>query len=47
MAGESKRTALARVAAGDDLPAGRLTGTDLLWLVDADALGDLEPDSVG
>ena len=41
VAGESKRDAFARVAAGEDLPAGRLDGPDLLWLVDRDALGDL------
>ena len=37
--------AAARMA-GEDLPAGRLTGSDLVWLVDADALGDLTPDAV-
>jgi len=40
VAGASKRDALARIMAGEDLPAGRLTGGRLLWLVDADALGD-------
>lgn len=45
VAGASKREALARIAAGEDLPAGRLTGDGLLWLVDADALGDLDPDA--
>jgi 6-phosphogluconolactonase len=44
VAGASKRDALARLLAGEDLPAGRLTGQDLLWLVDADALGDASPD---
>ena len=33
--------------AGEDLPAGRLTGADLLWLVDADALGDGIADGAG
>jgi 6-phosphogluconolactonase len=45
VAGASKHDALARIAAGEDLPGGRLTGTDLVWLVDADALGDLPPDA--
>jgi 6-phosphogluconolactonase len=45
VAGASKRDALARVMAGEDLPGGRLTGPDLVWLVDADALGDLTPDA--
>jgi 6-phosphogluconolactonase len=44
VSGPSKREALARIAAGDDLPAGRVTGADVLWLVDADALGDVVPD---
>jgi 6-phosphogluconolactonase len=43
VAGASKHDALARLMAGEDLPAGRLTGSDLVWLVDADALGDLTP----
>ena len=42
--GASKREALARVMAGEDLPAARLTGRDILWLVDAEALGDGTPD---
>ena len=46
VAGASKRDALARIMAGEDLPGGRLTGDDLVWLVDADALGDLTPDAV-
>jgi 6-phosphogluconolactonase len=44
--GASKREALARVMAGEDLPAARLTGHDIIWLVDADALGDGTPDEV-
>jgi len=47
VAGAAKRDALARIAAGDDLPAGRLAADDLVWLVDADALGDLTPDTAG
>ena len=46
VAGAAKRDALARIAAGEDLPGGRLTADDLVWLVDADALGDLTPDRV-
>ena len=46
VAGASKRDALARIAAGADLPAGRLTGHDLVWLVDAAALGDLDPEAL-
>jgi len=44
VAGASKRAALAAVMGGADLPAGRLTGADIVWLVDADALGDGRPD---
>lgn len=40
VAGASKRGALARIMAGDDLPAGHITGDSVLWLVDAEALGD-------
>jgi len=47
VAGASKRGALSRIRAGEDLPAGRVTGADIVWLVDAEALGDLEPDQVG
>lgn len=47
VAGASKRDALTRIMAGEDLPAGRLTGAHLLWLVDADALGDGTADGVG
>jgi len=46
VAGASKRDALARIRAGEDLPAGRVTGNDILWLVDVDALGDATPDRV-
>jgi 6-phosphogluconolactonase len=47
VSGPSKRDALARIRAGQDLPAGRVTGDDIVWLVDAGALGDGEPDQVG
>ena len=47
VSGPSKRAAFARIAAGDDLPAGRVTGADVLWLVDAGALGDVTPDEEG
>jgi len=47
VAGASKRDALRRIMAGEDLPGGRITGADVLWLVDADALGDGPPDQVG
>ncbi len=46
VAGASKHDALARIVAGEDLPGGRVTADDLVWLVDADALGDLTPDAV-
>jgi len=46
VSGTSKHRALARVMAGDDVPATRVTGPDVLWLVDADALGDLAADQV-
>jgi len=45
--GAGKHEALARIIAGEDLPAARITGPDVLWLVDADALGDGTPDEVG
>jgi 6-phosphogluconolactonase len=44
VAGASKRDALSRIRAGEDLPGGRVTGHDILWLVDAEALGDITPD---
>jgi 6-phosphogluconolactonase len=46
VAGASKRAALASIMGGGDLPGGRLRGDDILWLVDADALGDGRPDQV-
>ncbi|HWE69590.1 MAG TPA: 6-phosphogluconolactonase [Acidimicrobiales bacterium] len=39
--GASKREAFARVMAGDDLPAGRVSADEVIWLVDPDAAGDL------
>jgi 6-phosphogluconolactonase len=47
VSGPSKRDALARIRSGEDLPAGRVTGDDILWLADSDALGDLAPDEFG
>ena len=40
VSGASKHDALARLLAGEDLPAARVTADEVLWLVDADALGD-------
>jgi len=37
--GAAKREAWARVRAGEDLPAARLDGAGLLWLVDREAAG--------
>lgn len=37
--GAAKRGAWARVRAGDDVPAARLAGDGLLWLVDREAAG--------
>jgi 6-phosphogluconolactonase len=39
--GEDKREALARVAAGEDVPAARIRGERVVWLVDPAAAGDL------
>jgi len=47
VAGATKRDAFARVVAGEDLPAGRVAAPHLLWLADADALGDVLPDETG
>ena len=42
VAGEAKREALARVAAGDaSLPATHVRGDHVLWIVDPAAAGDL------
>jgi 6-phosphogluconolactonase len=42
VSGESKRLALARIRAGADLPAARVTATEVRWLVDAAAAGDTD-----
>ena len=47
VAGAGKRDAFARLAAGADLPGGRVVAPDVLWLVDADALGDVAADESG
>jgi len=47
VSGASKRDALTRIRSGEDLPAGRVTGDDIVWLVDADALGTTTPDQRG
>ncbi len=39
VSGESKREALARVRAGEDLPAARVRAEQVLWLVDPAAAG--------
>ncbi|MBK5222340.1 MAG: 6-phosphogluconolactonase [Acidimicrobiia bacterium] len=39
--GEQKSEALARVAAGDDIPAARVTAPELVWLADPAAAGAL------
>jgi 6-phosphogluconolactonase len=39
VAGEEKRDAFTRIAAGDDLPAGRVAADRVLWLVDPAAHG--------
>ena len=41
VAGESKREALARVVAGDDVPAARISAEQVVWLADPAAAGDL------
>jgi 6-phosphogluconolactonase len=41
VAGKGKREALARVAAGEDLPGARIRGERVLWIVDPEAAGDL------
>lgn len=40
VSGAEKADALARIAAGEDLPGARIGGDDVLWLVDAAALSD-------
>ncbi len=39
VAGAEKRDALARVQAGDDLPAARVRAAEVIWLVDRPAAG--------
>ena len=43
VSGDEKREALARVAAGEDVPAAHVTAPRLEWLVDPAAAGDLAP----
>ncbi len=43
VAGTTKHDALARIDAGEDLPAARVEAAEVRWLVDADAAGDLAP----
>jgi 6-phosphogluconolactonase len=43
VSGASKAEALARVAAGDDVPASRIDAEQVLWLVDPAAAGKLSP----
>jgi 6-phosphogluconolactonase len=40
--GAEKHDALARILAGEDLPAGRVTAQEIRWLVDDEAAGSLE-----
>jgi hypothetical protein len=41
VSGSEKRPAIARIRAGEDLPAARIRGADrVLWLGDEAALGD-------
>jgi 6-phosphogluconolactonase len=42
VAGGSKRDALARLLAGEDLPAGRVSAQEVLWLVNAEASEGLD-----
>jgi 6-phosphogluconolactonase len=39
--GKEKQSVMARIAAGDDLPACHIRADQVLWLVDRDAAGDL------
>jgi 6-phosphogluconolactonase len=41
VSGEGKRDALARVAAGDDVPGAHVRGDRVVWLADPAAAGDL------
>ena len=40
--GADKHEPLARILAGEDLPAGRVTAPRVRWLVDAEAAGSLD-----
>ena len=40
VSGPTKRDALRLVIAGDDVPAARVTAEEVVWLVDAEAVGD-------
>ena len=40
VSGPTKRDALRRVIAGDDVPAARVTAEQVVWLADAEAVGD-------
>src|SRR5664280_1458863 len=42
VSGTSKHQAFARIAAGEDLPAARITADRVLWLVDTAAAGDVD-----
>ncbi|HLH28275.1 MAG TPA: 6-phosphogluconolactonase, partial [Acidimicrobiales bacterium] len=42
VAGAEKHEALARVLAGEDLPASHITGREVRWLVDDEAAGPLD-----
>jgi len=46
VSGRSKRDALTRIMAGEDLPGGRVHGDEVLWLVDAAAIGGPVHDAV-
>lgn len=43
VSGEEKHDALARVVAGEDVPASRIDGREVVWLADRAAAGDLAP----
>ena len=43
VSGEAKRDALARVVAGDDVPAAHIRADQIVWIADPAAAGDLSP----
>ena len=47
VSGPSKREAFAGLVAGADLPCGRVTAGEVLWLVDADAAAGVRSPRVG